>query len=218
MKRFSLGFPQGLLILCFLAVNLSVRDFASANSEYEEISYEDLVQRLNSKKSRIRDHSATNPLDDNLIRAGFGIVSGLQTYHFHNQADTRNLSGFQISLGVDLFSRHWTAETVLRNQGNSSSMSLKETDVKILYREDLASGVGFHLGLGLTTRDLRVLQPGGSPLTVNASPSGMGSVALFTGLNRFLSLGIELSARSALVDETPDRWGADATLRLDSAF
>ena len=206
-----------MALLRILTVTLiGIFCLAARATEYEEVSYDDLVSRLNTKKSRMQN-PVSNPLDDIKIHAGFGMITGLQTLNINGQSHSRALTGFQIALGVDLFSANWSAEAVLRNQSNSADASLRETDVKILYRDWMNRDLSYTLGTGLTTRDFKYFENGQSTQLIG-TPSAIAALGIHSRVSAVVSLGFELSFRPTLVSQTPDRWGTDGAFRMDAAF
>lgn len=193
--------------------------------EYEEVSYDELVQRLSKKKSKIiNEQVGASILDDIMIHTGIGLTASSISYQGLSSLNTKQVNGFQLSFGIDLFSQNWASEMLVRNLGglneqsqSSDIKSYREFNLRVLYRQPSSnSAPGFRIGGGLGNRYLRVEEPqyafeDYSPLLV-----------LFSGLdfnlNRHFSLGAELGYRTALAPDTHDKSSLDFLLRMDMFF
>ncbi len=194
---------------------------AAASPEFEEVSYDDLVTQLNRKKVSINEN-AHDPLDEIKMHAGFGIITSANSVSVQGKDSFKYQNGFQISLGIDLFSPNWSAETALLNFGQansgSESRSLREFDLKVLHRDLLSPTTGYRLGGGLGTRFLKM-----EDASQNISVNDTTPVALFFGgldafINKNFSIGAEAGWRSAMVNQTTDKNAVDLTVRLDTSF
>ena len=110
-------YPPLALGLVLMSANAHAST-ADAN-EYEELSYEDLVEQISRKKQKVIRQTETNPLDDIQLHAGIGLITALNTMSVGDRSFARTMQGFEISMGIDLFSRFWTSEAVLRTFGSS---------------------------------------------------------------------------------------------------
>ena len=192
----------------------------SISSDYEEISYDDLISRLHKKKSQIVS-SQSSVLDNISIHAGVGFITSAVMVQQSNHLSQLNLNGFQISLGIDLFSPNWVAEGAIRNFGSGSNSfethSFREVDLKAFYRSpSSAQSVGFRLGGGLATQYLDYREPGVS--VSESSPAMILLGAVETNLNKNFGVGAELGYRSSLLSSNADRSSFDLMLRLDTFF
>lgn len=190
-------------------------------SEYEEVSYEDLVRKLNSRTGRT-SAPVSHPFDDIQVHTGFGFISSMSEVQYQNSSSTRPHYGFQISLGVDLFSSYWAAETSLRNfspsNQDSESRQLRETDVRVIYKDRGGSGFGYRLGFGLGTRELRINDPLKNISFGENTPIGIGLVGLDQRINRNFSIGLDMGIRPSLVSRSADKIAMDLTLVMAAAF
>lgn len=189
-------------------------------AEYEEVSYDDLVNQLHQKKSSVRKGGNLDSLDNNRIHAGFGLVTTANSVNINGSDSTKYQNGFQISLGIDLFSPEWAAEGALRNFGQansgSESRSLREFDLKFMRRDALTAGAGYRLGAGVGSRYMKI-----SDENVSIEDNTPTAV-LFGGIDMFaaksLTIGMEAGLRTAMVTNTADKNAFDLMLRLDTYF
>lgn len=217
MRDFSfLNFGRALLlILSFVLAG------ASAWADYEELSYEDLVNQLQQKKRRSQRASRRHAVDDLKIHLGVGLMTGIHRLDTPEGSSDRASNGFQLSAGIDLLSPEWVSEFVLRNFGTNrrhfDTHSLREVDLRVLHRRPLSDQFGFRLGGGLGTRYLRYSTASGFSRS-DETPC----VVAFGGLEAFVgpqvSLGAELGVRSPLIQRTMDKTSADLMVRLDTFF
>lgn len=203
----------------WFATVLLVSTLAQA-AEYEEVSYDDLVNQINKRKNSVV-RSANDPLDSLKIHAGLGLLTSANNVNTGRGTDTlKYQNGFQLSLGIDLFSNKWASEAALRNFGQARSgtetRSLREFDLKFMHRDMMSTGAGFRLGAGLGTRYLKI--DDGDVHIDDSTPTAL----LFGGLDVYasksVSVGIESGFRTSMVNQTSDKGALDLTIRLDTYF
>lgn len=209
---------NGLLISLLLTLSTLVQ----AAGEYEEVSYDDLVNQLNKKKTSVI-RGANDPFDDIQLHAGLGLITSANSVNTGGEKDVlKYQNGFQLSLGIDLFSPHWTAETALRNFGQAKSgtetRSLREFDLKFMHRDTLSGKAGFRLGAGIGNRYLKIDDPTNNIGINDNTPTAL----FFGGIDAFaskkLSLGLEAGLRTSMINQTADKSAVDLTVRLDTYF
>lgn len=209
------GFLISLLILTSTLVQ--------AAEDYQEVSYDDLVNQLNKKKTSVI-RGANDPFDNIQLHAGFGLITSANNVNTGGSRDVlKYQNGFQLSLGIDLFSPNWTAETALRNFGQARSgtetRSLREFDLKLMHRDSLGSDkAGFRLGAGIGNRYLKIDDPDNGININDNTPTALffGGIDAFASKN--LSLGIEAGVRTSMINQTADRSAVDLTVRMDTYF
>lgn len=214
LKKFTF-----VLFATTLVQSLAFAAATTSGADYQEVSYDDLVNQLNAKKSSVRKNSY-DPLDNNMIHAGFGLVTTANSMNINGTDSTKYQNGFQISVGIDLFSPQWAAEAALRNFGQANSgtetRSLREFDLKLMRRDALTAGAGYRLGAGIGSRYMKLSDENIS--IEDNTPTGV----LFGGVDMFatksLSIGMEAGLRTAMVNNTADRNAFDLMVRLDTYF
>ncbi len=87
------------------------------SDEYEEVSYDDLLNELSAKKKHLTKKQESS-FDDVRLHAGIGYSNTFTNIAAQNQNFNRHASGIQLSLGMDLFSPNWYSE------GFSETMAL----------------------------------------------------------------------------------------------
>lgn len=207
----------------FMAFALSLTPAKVLAEEYEEVSYDDLVHQINQRKSQIssRQESSAN-FEDLLIHAGFGLVTTATSISYQGNSNLKYQNGFELSMGIDLFSENWATEGVIRNFGQSTSgsevRSLRELDLKILYRKLPTNKVGFRFGAGLGTRYFKLSDAANGANIDDTTPTALAFGGVDVYLSRNVSLGLETGLRSAMVSSTTDKNSIDTTIHLNTYF
>ncbi len=187
-------------------------------ADYEEVTYEDLINRISSHKKSLEKKNDIGPFDDVKIHTSFGYVNSFSSINIADKTVQRYQNGMQISVGVDLFSENWFAETSFRNFGLSNSGSeelfLKEWDLKLGYQSTLSPAWSYKFQGGLANRYLSVKDSFRNINIDDNSPMLMGAAGLLLKMGKIMSLGFDFSARSALLKDSADRSSFDFTLSL----
>lgn len=209
-----------ILALVFVTSILLTSARLWASEDYEEISYDQLLDRLSKKRSTILSNSDTT-FDDIKLHAGLGLLTSAANIRTSG-SDVKFQNGFDLSLGIDLFSPNWTSEFAIRNFGTtengSESRSLREFALKTFYRRGVNQKIAWKIGGGFGSRTLRVSDPARNIYVNETTPALIGFGGLETFLSRSLSLGFELGARSALSSRATDQGSIDGAIRLDTHF
>ncbi len=189
----------------------------------EMIGYEQILKELSNTPTSSTRGSARveeDPFANVMLHGGVGMVTTFGQAHTPDGTIQYNQRGIQATLGIDLFSANWIAECSARSFARAdyenAQMSLREFDIKFLYRDSVAKGIGYRLGAGVAARYMTVDFMGThTEYTTPASVIGAGLDMNFT---KHVSVGLDLSSRNTLVAETGDRSSIDATLRMDAHF
>lgn len=208
---------KGFLISILLFISTLVQA-----ADYEEVSYDDLVNQINKRKSSIIRNS-NDPLDQIKLHAGVGLISSANSVNTGRGQDAIKFqNGFQLSLGIDLFSPKWAAETALRNFGQArsgtESRSLREFDLKVMHRDLFSSTAGYRLGAGIGNRYLKIDDEANGIAVNDNTPTALffGGVDAYVSKN--MSLGMEGGLRTSMINQTADKSAVDVTIRLDTYF
>lgn len=196
----------------------------SLDDDGETQGYDSIVNELNREAERpmhMHAHVRQTPDPFDMIWFHFGVGGATMTETLSLDDGSQyylGLKGLQISGGIDLFSPNWMAEGTLRNFGQGADqptqVSLQEFELKIIFHDHLTRQLGFHFGGGLSARYLTIekQQKGSIDYT---TPTSLASGGIDFFISDRLSVGLEATARDALVAETIDRNSLDATLRVD---
>jgi hypothetical protein len=195
----------------------------------DDQGYDQIVNDLNRQVDRpaalSRAKMAQQPseaFDSILFHGGVGVSALSQTLTFDNGKQVYvGQKGMQIAFGIDLFSPNWLAEGTYRNfaqtDDSSTRVALQEFEMKVFYRDRIEQQIGYRVGGGLSARYMTISQPGITSEQYT-TPAGVGTLGLEFYLSEKISLGIDLSGRSAMISETPDKNSIDGTLRVAAHF
>ncbi len=194
---------------------------AASSSDYEEVSYDDLLNELSAKKQTLV-RSNTSSFDDTRIHAGVGYVNAFTNISASGQNFNRHANGIQLSVGMDLFTPEWYSEAVLRNYGVSTSGSeeftLREVDLKIGYTNKLEGIWNYTLSSGLSNRFMKFSDSAKGISVDDTTPSLVVSTGFLAQVHKNLSIGGEVSARSAMVNRTSDKNSFDFAIRINTSL
>jgi len=206
------------LIVLFCMASMSTKVQAQ---EYDEVSYDDLINQINKKRSRAALNEAS-VLDDITLHAGFGLITSSMNVQEPTRMIQLQMTGFQMSFGIDLFSPNLVAEGAIRNFGSdnegSESHSYRELDMKVFYHlPSTGKNLGFRLGTGLATQYLTLADAGGVNID-ESSPAAIVFAAIEANPSKNFGIGAEAGYRSALLNNSADRSSMDLMIRLDGYF
>ncbi|AHI05575.1 hypothetical protein BDW_05335 [Bdellovibrio bacteriovorus W] len=195
----------------------------AASSDYEEVSYEDLLKELDQKKNQMRSSIRTNDsLDAVKMHVGVGFANSFTNISADKSNFNRHASGVQVSLGMDLMTPEWFTEGVFRNYGVNTSgneeLSLKELELKLGYTNYLEGIWKYSLSAGISNRFMKFSDDTRGISVNDTTPSLVVGTGFNAQINRFISLGAEVSARTALVDRTADKNSFDLIFKLNTTL
>lgn len=216
LKSFLFIFPFAL------TGTLDAASAAYAEDEETEIGYETIVSELSRVKTRGRDLSEDEDdlFDTVKIHTGVGLMQSLVRVRSAGGEIEGFLRGVQATLGIDLFSRNWFAEGAIRSFSEEpmeqAKIQLREFDLKIVYRSNPYNLFGFRGGAGLAARNLKLIEAG---TTSNFStPASVLLTGVDINISSKLSLGGEVSYRTAMVSDSADRNSFDIAVKIDAHF
>lgn len=194
---------------------------ASPGAEYQEVSYDDLLNELSAKKKNITNANVSS-FDAVRLHAGIGYVNSFTNISAQKQNFNRHATGIQVSMGMDLFSPHWYAEGILKNYGltniGDEELSLRELDLKLGYTNKLESIWSYNLSSGLSNRFLRFSDPTKNIDVDSTTPSLIISTGFNGQVHKNVSLGVEVSAHTAVISRTIDKNSFDLAFRITTSL
>ncbi len=220
----------------FIALILSltfIQTYALAEEEDGNlINFDQILTRLNRTETKQNFIDDSDPFKNVLIHAGVSLISSnISILPENGKEFTSFIRGIEASLGIDLFSKNWSAEGAVRSfakqENNKALYSLKEFDLRIVYRNHLAGRTKWRAGLGMAARYLNYSAKEQGVALAEASiseeikyttPASILFVGVEGYLNSSLSIGADISYRSSLIDETADKNTLEASIRLDTHF
>ena len=202
------------------------------NESDDEIDYDTIVNSLEQQNHR--DQEATNrlatkkatqstdPFSNVWMHGGFGWATSYESLSDARGRELQlNHKGIQASLGIDLFSPNWEAEGSALSMGDATdrddTVSLKEFDLKLFYKNRLTNTAKFRVGGGVSGRYMNVRMNDGTSLDYT-TPAAVATVGLDLFVNRQFSFGVDTSFRNSLIADTVDHTSLDAVFRMDARF
>ncbi len=212
--------------LMFLTPIFAIGSIAIASPNDSRVyGYDAIVNELSRSQTRIPSYKGADPFDMVEIHAGVGFANSLFSLATQGNDDSQfAVSGLQVSLGIDLFSKYWMAEGTIRNFGKTKRSNLESTlrefDLKLVYRSPINTFLKFKTGLGLSGRFLKLSEvtTDGVLETEYTTPSSLIFVGLSSHITNGISVGAEASGRLSMISDTIDKNSVDLTLRLDTHF
>lgn len=220
------------LFIASLMLSLPINAQISETNEDEDyVSYNKIVDDLQSRtktqpasKITTRYAPGRDPFENVWIHAGVGFAQTTQNIDLPNGATVHMAGrGVQATLGIDILGPNLSAEGSVRNFGESedspmgiaTKTKLKEFDLKVLMKTR-EGRFGLKAGGGLSARYMTVLS--GLETFDITTPASVLQIGGDFYLSQTVSVGLDLSVRTAMISETFDRASYDGTLRLDTHF
>lgn len=186
--------------------------------------YDSIVNELNREANRpiLRaqqaSRAANDPFESVLFHGGLGVATLMEMVNFADGSHVfLGQKGIQAAFGIDLFSPNWLAEGTARTFAESEDppihVSLQEFELKVITHDRLSHELGYRMGAGLSARYMNVRH--GADSTTYTTPTGLATAGLDLFLSEKASVGVEVTGRSAMITDTPDKNSIDATLRVD---
>ncbi|UYL08474.1 hypothetical protein B9G69_015630 [Bdellovibrio sp. SKB1291214] len=193
---------------------------AASGADYTEVSYDDLVNELSQKKSTYEQtvKDANGPQS----HIGIGYVNGFTNISTGGESFNRHTSGIQLSAGRDLSSRNIYGEVIFRNYGSNDGaneeFSLRELEAKVGYTNQIEGVWNYSVSSGLSARMLKYSNPSKDMSVDETNPSLVIASGIFAQVHRNISVGIEGSARTAMVNKPSDKDSFDFAFRLNTSL
>lgn len=193
----------------------------SAKEEYVEVSYDELLDQL-QKRQKQYQYPKVSAFDKAKIRAGIGLVNNFSTFNLNNTTQQRQQNGMQLSLGMDLFSRNWYAESLFKNYGITSysneEINLKEWDLRIGHLNYFTTNFGYTISSGISNRYFKYSHRNLNIDQNFETPFWTLSSSAFIQATSYVTFGLELNIKTALIDRTQDKSATDFAFRMDTYF
>lgn len=212
---------QVLSLALIILISTNVR---ADDDEDSYTSYDSIVAELKESAEQPEFKPPQEDLnwDEVAIHAGVGVTTAF--IHLSNPGgDTLSglLKGIEAHFGVNLFTRKARAEGVFRSfardELSSNAMAdLKEFELRAIYSPVLQDRLLLRLGGGISARYLSV--QGSGYAQRYSTPASSVLVGLERKINPTMSVGPDLSYRSAMIADTLDKTSWNASLRLNATF
>jgi len=186
---------------------------------YQEVTYEDLVSELNTKKSSTEKKQKA-PLNE--IHLGVGYVHSYTQLNVNRNNTGRSQNGLQLSASMNLDSPNLYAEAVLRNFSGST---LAQEDLQILQMEarlgyvNALTGIWkFNLFGGFTGRMIQASNTTQNYSINEFTPSFAAGVGAMADIHKNIRLGFETGGRTSILGKNTDKNSVDFALILNTSL
>lgn len=217
-------FLQGWIVLFLVGLGLLS---ALAHAQEDPDSFKQYNSIVSDLKSSLGEQPQDLSLDNRpRLHAGVAIAGSYLSIVTPNGSRVSGLlKGFEGHIGMDLLSSDMTLEGSLRiyaaeDLSSRLTADMKEADIKLVYNMHMLNQNSLRIGGGFSTRFLSLKGFAyGSDTTVNdTSPSLMLLIGYQKRLSPNLSVGPDLSYRTALSTDSVAKTTVDGTLRMNATF
>ena len=188
-------------------------------TEYEELTYDDLVSQLSTKKDQEIKRSRPTSIKSHL---SMGLLNSWTQIGSRGDTITRNLNGYEIATGTDLNSDRVRGEVGLRyypeNHGGSDVTSLRELGGNLQFRNDFSAKWQSKFMGGLALRQLQYADSSRRVDVDTTSAMLMAGAGLETHLSPSVAIGGDVSARLPFGTSTEDKNALDFGIKMDTTF
>ncbi len=194
--------------------------WAASGKDYEEVSYDDLLTELTSKKQKLQHDN--NVGETPRLHIGIGYANSFSNISTGGEKFSRHATGIQINAGTDLISPEWYAEGIFRNYGSNTEgtedYSLRELEGKIGYTNLLQNVWHYTISTGVSNRFMKFSDSSRNINVDESTPSLVISTGILAQVHRNLSIGAEISGRTAMVNRSADQNSFDFAFRLNTSL
>jgi opacity protein-like surface antigen len=221
-----MGLNKNYICIVVTVLTLTCISFkAYSSTESEEISLPDSVRRSIASQS-VDDTSA---FDECRIHGGVSLINSFQDYSIAAGIRERGgIRGFDLNLGIDLFSPHWIAEGEIialpESQINDTRLSSNGFELRMLYDTNIIESVTVHGGVGIASRSYHIKTLARADLSgVQAGERSFasGATVLVGGADYWpsqeISIGIEVSNHIPMANGD-DPTSIDMGIKLNGHF
>jgi hypothetical protein len=211
-----------LLVICMFTLPTYV--WAEDDTSYK--NYDSIVNEL---KASIDEKPAPTPSNDDIdwqeiaLHAGVGAAMSWVGLNAPNGSNGSGLlKGIELNFGMNLFSRVLRAEGAFstfaqEDIGSNLKADLKEFELRLLYLPAIQEHTVLRFGFGLAARYMNLETNSGASYQAS-TPSSVVMVGFEQRISNSVTLGPDISYRSAIVTDTFDKSAWDTSLRLNATF
>lgn len=215
-----------LLALGSAPLNRAFADDTPASSSGTGTGFDSIVRDLTN--SNVYDSRPATREQDPLDTVRFHLSGGMVTSQISldlpgGLPQSATLHGYEVGLGIDLFSPNWQAQFDVRtyepDDFGNNQLTFHEFDLLVLHNSAIASQLSWTIGAGMAARYLDLKFPvtaGGD--TGYSTPASVIATGLSFAFTPGFSVDALVSLRSRLVEDTPDAGSIDGAIHLTGHF
>ena len=213
-------------LLKLLAITLFVQTsstmvWAAGNlSEgYQEVTYEELVNEFNTKKSSVEKKQKA-PLNE--IHLGVGYVHSYTQLNVNRSNTGRSQNGLQLSASMNLDSPNLYAEGVLRNFSGSTiaqeDLQILQIDGRLGYINTLSAPWKYNLFGGFVGRFIQANNSTKNYSINEFTPSFTAGIGAIAEIHKNIRLSFEAGGRTSILGRNTDKNSVDFALTLETSL
>lgn len=166
--------------------------------------------------------------EENRLHVGAALVHSFQDYQIAPGTRERGgLRGFELSLGLDLFSQNWIAQAIVSNFPDTAisdtNLATNGFELRLIYERPILYGVTLHGGFGLGNRfyNIKTRQRPNSNISNKTQTFQSGATTFAFGADYWpageVSAGVEISTRLPMASGD-DPSSVDFGIKLSGHF
>ncbi len=223
------NFKKGIFVSVLL-IQYSFFCLANSENQYtatEEVPYEVFIRDLNTKVNK-QTKEKVNLLsgdlyDDLQIHFSLGYVQSVDSFSTVDKNFSRIDDGIQLGVGIDLFSKQWVAEGLLKNFGksveNDIKISLREFDMRLSFLQQAPMyKYKFRFSNGLGARYLKYQDLKNNTSQLQTTPIYLLGMGFIFPIESHFDFECDVQGFIPLVSDTIDRQGLSVIFRLNNMF
>ncbi|MBS1970486.1 MAG: hypothetical protein JSU04_09260 [Bdellovibrionales bacterium] len=210
-----------ILAVAFLVQTSSTMVWAMGNlSEgYQEVTYDELVNELNTKKTSVEKKQKA-PLNE--IHLGVGYVHSYTQLNVNRSNTGRSQNGLQLSASMNLDSPNLYAEGVFRNFSGSTiaqeDLQILQMDGRLGYINTLTAPWKMNLFGGFSGRMIQASNTAKDYSINEFTPSFTAGIGALADIHKNIRLGMEVGGRTSILGKNTDKNSVDFALSLNTSL
>jgi hypothetical protein len=193
--------------------------YGNLKEGYQEVTYEELVNELNTKKSSV-EHKQKAPL--NAMSLGVGYVHSFTQLNVNRNTTSRSQNGLQLAASMNLDSPNLYAEGVLRNFSgstlNQEDLQILQLDGRLGFTTPISSLWKYNLFGGFSGRLIQASNASQNYSINEFTPSITAGAGAMASIHKNIRLGFEVGGRTSILGKNTDKNSVDFALRLDTSL
>lgn len=193
--------------------------YGNLKEDYQEVTYDELVNELNSKKSTVERKQKA---PQNAVFLGVGYVHSMTQLNIRHNTSERSQNGLQIAGSINLDSPNLYAEGVFRNFSGSTiaqeDLQIMQMDGRLGYNNTMSALWKYNLFTGFSGRLIQASNSDKDYRVNEFTPSVTVGVGAMASIHKNIRLGLEVGGRTSILGKNTDKNSADFALRLDTSL
>lgn len=213
-------------ILAIIALVMGSTNVLAEEDDESFVGYDSIVNELKASSEYDEPVTDANAWEDVALHAGAGIVTTyVRLTSPEGQYGAGLMKGIEAHLGANIFTRQARAELLFRNYAEeplSSTLAadLKEFELRLVYLPYVQDKMHLRVAGGFSARymDVSTRTASGTKEHSISTPATALMIGFERKVSPTLSVGPDVTYRSAMVSDTFDKSAWDASINLNATF